>query len=147
MTTEHAADEAAIRQQIGKLVEALRAMDLERVRPFYAPDIVTFDVGPPLQRLGVEGKLRNWEEAFTVFQQPLGVEMRDLTVTVGGEVAFAHSFNRLSGTLKNGNSSSGFWVRATYCFRKIDGQWLIAHDHASVPLDFESGTALLNLDP
>jgi len=148
MATQHAVDEAAIRQQIDKLLEKIRAMDLEGVKPMiYAPDIVSFDVGPPLQRVGAEGKWQNWEEAFTVFQPPIGFEMRDLTITLGGDVAFAHSFNRLSGTLKNGNRSSGFWVRATYCFRKIDGKWLIAHDHASVPFDFESGRPLLNLEP
>jgi hypothetical protein len=32
-------------------------------------------------------------------------------------------------------------------FRKIDGNWLIAHDQVSVPLDLESGRALLNLRP
>jgi hypothetical protein len=31
--------------------------------------------------------------------------------------------------------------------RKIDGNWLIAHDQVSVPLDVESGSALLNLKP
>jgi ketosteroid isomerase-like protein len=66
---------------------------------------------------------------------------------VNDDIAFAYSLNRISGTLKNGNASSGFWVRATTCFRKIDGNWLIVHDHASVPLDFESGRALLNLEP
>jgi hypothetical protein len=33
------------------------------------------------------------------------------------------------------------------CFLRNDGRWLIAHDHASVPLDFASGKALLNLEP
>jgi ketosteroid isomerase-like protein len=41
----------------------------------------------------------------------------------------------------------GYWVRSTTCFRKIDGRWLIAHDQVSVPLDLESGRALLNLEP
>jgi len=27
------------------------------------------------------------------------------------------------------------------------GKWLVAHDHASVPLDFENGRAVLNLEP
>jgi ketosteroid isomerase-like protein len=65
---------------------------------------------------------------------------------VGDDVAFAHSLNRISGTLKDG-SRSDFWLRSTTCFRKIDGNWLIAHDHVSVPLDLEPGTALLNLEP
>jgi len=146
MATQHAVDEANIRQQIDKLVEAIRAMDLEGVKPIYAPDIVSFDVGPPLQHVGAEAKWRNWVDAFTVFQRPLSYEIRNLTITLDGDVAFGHSLNRLSGTLKNGNRS-GFWVRATFCFRKIDGNWLIVHDHASVPLDLESGRALLNLEP
>jgi ketosteroid isomerase-like protein len=146
MATQHAVDEAGIRQQIDKLVEAIRALDLEGLKPIYAPDMVSFDVGPPLQHVGAEAKWSNWVDAFTAFQRPLGYEIRNLTITLDGDVAFAHSLNRLSGTLKNGNRS-GFWVRATCCFRKIDGSWLIAHDHVSVPLELESGRALLNLEP
>ena len=147
MATRHAVDHAGIRRQIDKLVEAVRAMDLEGLKAIYAPDIVTFDVQAPLQRVGAEAKSGNWVDAFAAFQRPLGYEIRDLTITMGGDVAFAHGFGRLSGTLKNGNRIDGFWVRFTACFRKIDGNWLIAHDHVSVPLDLDSGRALLNLEP
>ena len=146
MATQHAIDEAEIRQRIDALVEAIRGADLEGLKPLFAPEMVSFDVGPPLQHVGVEAKLKNWIEAFTTFQPPLGYEVRDLTMTVSGDLAFAHSLNRLSGTLKNGIRGGG-WVRATYCFRKIDGNWMITHDHVSVPLDPESGRALLNLEP
>jgi ketosteroid isomerase-like protein len=33
-----------------------------------------------------------------VYERPLGYEILDLTATVGGDVASAHSVNRLSGT-------------------------------------------------
>jgi ketosteroid isomerase-like protein len=36
--------------------------------------------------------------------------------------------------LKNGRRSH-FWLSWTACSRKIDGTWLIAHDHVSVPVD------------
>ncbi len=121
-------------------------MDLEAFKRIYASDVVSFDVQPPLQHVGAEAKLRNWTEAFTVLQAPLGYEVADLRVAVQGDVAFAHSLNRLSGTLHNG-SRSGFWVRATVCFRKVDGDWLVVHDHVSVPLDIRTGRALLNLEP
>jgi uncharacterized protein (TIGR02246 family) len=146
MATRHAIDEADIRQRIDKLVEAVRAMDLEGAMSFYAPDIVSFDFEPPLQHVGAEAKRKNWMRAFAAYQRPLGYEIRDLAITAGDDVAFAHSLNRISGTLKNG-SRSDFWLRSTTCFRKIDGNWLIAHDHVSVPLDLEPGTALLNLEP
>ena len=146
MATRLAIDEADIRQRINKAVEAIRAMDLEGVKPIYAPDIVSFDIVPPLQHVGAEAKWKNWEEVFTAYRSPLGYEIRDLTITVAGDVAFGHSLNRISGTLRNGDRS-GFWVRWTTCFRKIDGTWLIVHDQVSVPLDVQSGRALLNLEP
>jgi len=39
------------------------------------------------------------------------------------------------------------WLRATSGVRKVDGKWLIVHDHISVPADFETGKALLELKP
>ena len=147
MATPHAADEGRIRQLIDKMAEAIRARDLESLRACFAPDMVSFDVGgPPLQTVGAEAKLKNWEMAFAVFQPPLSYEIRDLTITVGGDVAFGHSFNRFSGTLENGGGF-GPWVRYTVGFRKIDGNWFIAHDQVSLPVDFGSGRALLNLEP
>ena len=146
MATQHAADEVDIRQLIGRLTDAIRTMDLEAMKSIYAPDIVTFDVTGPLQRVGAEAKQENWTEAFEAFQPPIGYEIRDLTIFSGGDMAFAHGLARLSGTLKNGAAGGGFWVRFTGCLRKIDGHWLIAHDHASVPLDLASGRAALTRD-
>ena len=147
MATQRAIDEAEIRQRIDKFVEAVRAMDLKGVKPIYAPDIVSFDFVPPLQHVGAEAKLKNWVNVFTVYQRPLGYEIRDLTITLGDDVAFGRSFNRISGTLKKSGSRSDYWIRWTTCFRKIDGNWLIVHDHVSVPVDVESSRALLNLKP
>ena len=147
MSTQQPGAEAEVRQRIDQLVDAIRAMDLEGLKQIYAPDIVTFDVQGPLQRVGAEAKLGNWVEAFTAFQPSLGYELRDLTITVGGDLAVAHGFARLSGTLKNGSRTDGFWVRFTACLRRVDGTWLIVHDHASLPLDIRSGRALMNLQP
>ena len=146
MAAQHEGDEADIRQRIDQLVQAIRALELEGVKPVYAPGIVSFDMVPPLQHVGAEAKWKNWADVFAVYQRPLGYEIRDLTLTVGQDVAFGHSLNRISGTLKNG-TRTGYWVRWTGCFRKIDGTWLIVHDQVSVPLDVESGRALLNLEP
>ncbi len=137
-TQRTALDEASIRERIGRLAGSIRAMDLEGVMSNYATDIVSFDVQQPLRKVGAAGKRQNWVEAFTVFQPPLDYEVRDLSIMVGDNVAFAYSLNRLAGILKNG-TSSGPWVRSTLCFRKIDGNWLIAHDHGSLPVDVQTG--------
>ncbi|WP_201285579.1 YybH family protein [Chelativorans xinjiangense] len=120
MAAQQAIDEAQIRQRIDKLVAAIRAMDLEGMKSIYAPDIVSFDIVPPLQHVGAKAKWKNWVDAFAMYKHPLGYEIRNLKITLGDDLAFGHSLNRISGTLKNGNSSD-FWARWTTCFRKIDG--------------------------
>lgn len=146
MSTRREMDEAAIRQRIDKIIEGLRAKDLEGLRRLYATDVVSFDVEPPLQHAGVDAKMKNWTNVFTIFQD-VTYEVRDLTLTVGDDVAFGHCFGRLGGTLKNGTATSGMWVRATFCFRKIDGDWLIVHDQVSVPFDMRSGKGVTDLEP
>jgi ketosteroid isomerase-like protein len=139
-------NEVEIRQQVDKIVEGIRAKDLEVLRRLYATDVVSFDVEPPLQHVGIEAKLKNWAAAFLFFHD-VTYEVRDLALTVGDDVAFGHGFGRLSGTVKNGAATSGMWVRVTFCFRRIDGNWLIVHDQASVPFDISSGKGIADLEP
>jgi ketosteroid isomerase-like protein len=138
--------ESEIRRRVDELVAAIRAMDLDRVMSVYASDIVSFDVEPPLQHVGAAAKRKNWARVFSMYQRPLDYEIRDLAVAVNDDVAFGHGFVRIAGTLKNGNGTA-HWLRLTTCFRKIGGQWLIVLDQVSMPLDLESGRALLNLTP
>ncbi|CAM4482653.1 nuclear transport factor 2 family protein [Nocardia ninae] len=139
-------DDVELRRQIDKLVEALRAKDLEGVQRQYTTDVVSFDVEPPLQHVGIAAKLENWATVFLLFET-VDYEIRDLTFTVGGDVAFGHAFARLHGTLKNGATTTGMWVRATFGMRKIDHTWLIAHDQVSVPFEFHSGKGVVDLEP
>lgn len=141
-----AVDEVEIRERIAEAVEALRAKDLGALERLYTTDVVSFDVEPPLQHVGIAAKLRNWATVFQVFES-VDYEVRELTFAVGDDVAFGHAFARLSGTLKNGAATNGMWVRVTYGFRKIDGLWLIAHDQVSVPFDLATGRGVVDLEP
>ncbi|MDI2127545.1 YybH family protein [Yinghuangia seranimata] len=146
MPAQREADEAGIRRQVDTIVEGLQAKDPDVLKQVYATDIVSFDVEPPLQTVGVAAKLRNWAPVFASFDT-VTYEVRRLTLAVGDEVAFGHAFARLGGRLKNGTTVTGMWVRVTYGFRKIDGTWLITHDQVSVPLDIVSGKAVVDLEP
>ena len=139
-------EEAAIRRVIEGYVEALRAKDLDGVMSMYAPQIVTFDVVPPLHYVGADAMRRRWEEVFSLLPGQFGYEMADLSITVGEDMAFTHSFNRTSATLPAGQQI-GTWVRWTACWRKIAGQWLLVHDQVSVPVDVRTGKAVLDLSP
>ncbi|GAB3460920.1 YybH family protein [Actinophytocola sediminis] len=139
-------NEIEIGQHIGTIVEGIQAKDLDTLRRLYATDVVSFDVEPPLEHVGVEAKLRNWTNVFTFFQE-VKYELRELAVTVGGDVAFAHGFGRLSGTLRDGTTTNGMWVRATLGLRRTAEGWLITHDQASVPFDIRTGKGVTDLEP
>jgi ketosteroid isomerase-like protein len=135
-----------IRARVGGIAQAIREKDLDGLRRLYAEDVVSFDIDPPLQHVGVEAKLKNWERVFTFFAEPT-YEVRDLTVVAGEDLAYAHFFGRLSGTLANGAQAAGMWVRGTLCFRRTGDTWLIAHDQVSVPLDITTGRGVTDLEP
>ncbi|MFI9816063.1 YybH family protein [Saccharothrix variisporea] len=135
-----------IRERVSGIAQAIRDKDLAGLRRLYAEDVVSFDIDPPLQHVGVDAKLKNWERVFTFFAEPT-YEVRDLTVVAGEDLAFAYFFGRLSGTLGNGTKTPGMWVRGTLCFRKVEGTWLIAHDQVSVPLDIATGRGVTDLEP
>ena len=138
--------EALIRRRIEELAKALRAKDIDGVMSLFAPDLVSFDITPPLRYVGADNKRRAWQEAFAIYTGPFDYELHDLTVTTDGELAFVHSLNHVTATLASGHVTD-MWLRWTACFRRIDGDWLVVHDHVSVPADLEHGQAALNLTP
>src|SRR5262250_3720593 len=138
--------ESVIRQRVEDLVNAIRAEDIDAITSAYAPDLVSFDIVPPLRYVGADGKRRAWQEAFASSTGPIAYEVRDLNVTTHGELAFVHSVNHVNAALANGRITD-LWLRWTACFRRIDGVWLVVHDRASLPADLEHGEAVLNLTP
>ncbi len=141
MATTHP-HEPAIRQLLGSLVRALRAEDLDAVREIYAPDVVSFDVEPLLQHVGIDAKLRNWVQVFDAFAT-IEYELHDLVLTVDEHVAFG----RLRGTLPDGTAVPGTWVRGTFGLRRDGDRWRVAHDQVSLPVDVRTGAAATDLEP
>lgn len=135
--------EEVIRQRVADWATALRARDIDAAMSLYAPGIVSFDVGLPLRYEGADNKRRAWQELFAAFTGSIGYEVRDLNITTDGELAVVHSLNHVSGTLVSGPAEDR-WVRWTACFRRIDGVWLIVHDHVSVPANFEHREAVVS---
>jgi len=54
MTIKEQENEAAIRELVDGFVRALRAKDIDGVMAVFTRDVVSFDLGPPLQHGGGE---------------------------------------------------------------------------------------------
>ena len=145
-TENIAVDEVQIRGLIESKIKAVRAKDVDRATSGYAPDALSFDVVNPLRYVGADAIRKRLEGWFSSFQGSIGLEIRDLNITVGDAVAFSHCLNHVSATTTDGGKLDMWW-RETACYRKIEGKWLITHQHSSVPFDVESGKASLDLKP
>ena len=73
MAARHAKDGADIRQRIDKLAGAIRTTDLEGVMSMYSPDVVSFDIVPPLQHVGDAAKRKNWADVPLVVPSGRGL--------------------------------------------------------------------------
>jgi ketosteroid isomerase-like protein len=144
--TDVAQNDAPIRQRIDSWTKALRAKDLDGLMSHYAEDVLVFDLAPPLQFEGVGVYRKNWAEWFPTFEGPVGYGIRNLNIAVGGDVAFCRSLNRITGLRKDGENTD-VWVRATVGFQKIGAQWMITHEHFSVPINMETFAGELELKP
>jgi len=143
---EDAVAEDIIRQRMQDWAKAVSAKDIDGAMSLYAPSVVSFDINPPLRYGGADNKRQAWLKVFAAYPGRFSYEVRDLSVTTQGELAFVHSLNHVTGTLANGHTND-MWVRWTACFRRIEGVWLVVHDHVSVPADLAQGKAVTNLTP
>ncbi len=147
MTTRNGTDEAQIGQLMDDWTNAIRVKDVDALMSCYQPEILWFDLAPPLRNMGANAYRKEWEEWFATWEGPIGYEIRDLSITPGDMVAFSTSLNRISGT-RTGGEKDDVWIRATVCFRKVNGNWMITHEHFSVPFYMDgSYRAAVDLKP
>lgn len=139
-------EESAVRSVIYALVKAVQSNDVEAMLAHCVPDLVMFNMLPPIQHEGAGAIRRLWAKELGGFVPPLEYEVHQLDITVGGAVAFARCLNRFVGRRKDGKRSSS-WLRSTLGLRKLEGRWKVLHEHVSVPFDSETGKPLLELKP
>jgi uncharacterized protein (TIGR02246 family) len=141
-------NEAEIRQLLDRWAKAFHARDLNGIMSIYEPGqaLVSYDIVPPLQYTGFEAYKKDYQEFLDQFQGPIDVEYPNVRIIASDTVAFSHGLERLTGTLKNGQKFDT-WIRFTEGYRKTNGHWLAIHDHISVPIDLDTGKAVLDLKP
>ncbi|MEV0369809.1 SgcJ/EcaC family oxidoreductase [Streptomyces sp. NPDC050636] len=146
--TERKSDEARIRALLEDRAAATTARDARRFLGYCTPDAVQFDLAPPLQLRGSEALDQGAVEAwYATWDGAIEISLSQVEITVGDDVAFSHSINRMHGTKADGHEVE-LWSRATVGLRKIDGTWKITHTHDSVPFLMDgSGLAALDLKP
>lgn len=143
-----AAAEGEIKTLENSFAAAFKAKDVDAVMKVYVPDdtLVIFDVVPPRQYVGATAYRKDWEQFLGSFDGPVKFELTDLAVVAEGNVGFGHSIQHVVGKDKKGQVID-FTVRVTDGYRKVDGHWLVAHEHVSVPVDLDTNKPDLQSKP
>jgi ketosteroid isomerase-like protein len=141
-----ASTQSEIRALLDSRSEAMRTKDIDRLMSLYSPDIVYFDLVPPLQYAGSATLRNRFSHWFDGWNGAIGQEIRDVNILASGDIAAAHMLIRASGIRKDGREV-GYWVRASNFCQRSSNRWLFTHEHVSLPVEFPSGIAAMDLVP
>jgi uncharacterized protein (TIGR02246 family) len=126
-------DERALRQLIDDWSAAARRRDYDGVLAHHAQNILMFDVPPPFQSEGLEAYRQTWDLLFDSLADPPTFDFSDIRVTVGADLAFATAHGKCLSRERGAVTETAF--RLTMCFQKRGGEWLVIHEHHSVPAE------------
>jgi ketosteroid isomerase-like protein len=139
-------DVADIHNEVESFRKAVLAKDMKGIARYYwnSPDLVVFDVITPLSYVGWESFRKDWEGFFVDFRTISLYDWNNVKIEASGDIGYLRAFIHMKGDLNNGEQLE-MTVRDTAIFRRIEGHWVVVHDHGSVPFDsFQSRRALVN---
>lgn len=123
--------ELSNQEQVKKVIDdwcqAIRDINYENLLSAHTEDILMFDVPPPLQNKGLGEYKKTWDLFYQYSSGGKGsFELEELQITAGEDVAFCTALLAIG----NGRKPE---CRLTVGLKKIEGRWLIAHEHHSAP--------------
>ena len=132
--TGGADEEREVRRVIENWAAAVRARDYDGILANHTADFVMFDVPPPIESVGLTAYRKTWDLFLGWSAGDVRFEIQKMTVVAGDDVAFAFARMGCYGPDAEGKPAP-LDFRLTIGLKRIGGQWLIAHEHHSVPAE------------
>ncbi|MDB4919690.1 MAG: glyoxalase/bleomycin resistance protein/dioxygenase [Mucilaginibacter sp.] len=124
-------NEAQIRMLIENWAAAIRNKDIDGILAHHSADLVMFDVPLPFQSVGIDAYRKTWD-LFFKYTKPGVFDITELNIIADEQVAFCYATMKCSD-----KSSSDEFVelpfRLTIGLKKTGEQWVIVHEHHSIP--------------
>jgi uncharacterized protein (TIGR02246 family) len=125
-------DEADVRDLIERWAKAVRNQDMDGILADHSADLLLFDVPPPFESRGIEAYRESWGLFYSSQPEPIAFDIQRMEVVAGVDVAFVTAAMQCAEKGKNGERTT-LDFRLTVGLRKIEGRWMILHEHHSVP--------------
>lgn len=122
----------------------LSAGDVPGMQECNAPTVVDYNLAPPLVAAADGHDPKPLTEWVAGFDAPPRIAVTELNITTDGDVAFATSLDSMTAVPRGTEEEFTLWYRVTLGLRRIDGRWLVTHQHHSVPfyMDATMGAAV-----
>ena len=134
--------------EIGALLDAysasVYAQDVDRFMSAYADDVRVFDLWGAWEVVGAT----SWRESIVGWFSSLGdervvVDFDDVKISVGGDLAAVVAVITYSAESAGGVRVRQMSNRLTWVLARIEGAWLVTHEHTSAPVDDSTGKVIL----
>ncbi|MDI1429423.1 YybH family protein [Polyangium sorediatum] len=131
---EQSAPEKPTTELMQRTWDAWSSLDPQNSAPFYAKDegLVFFDFAP-LEHRGWKAYEKGVKDLLAQFSSLKAKVRDDARIEAHGNTALAASVVHFDITFKDGMTES-FDARWSVVWAWRDGQWLIVHEHVSVPI-------------
>jgi len=130
--TEKSMDEAFIRHMIEVRQRAICHKDVETIISQYVPNVSSLELYKLQPATSIHTIKTRWLKWFACFNDIVPYELSGLEIIVGDNIAFSHCLTSAMGFI-NQHKKNNFWCRTTIGYQKINGNWLITHEHNSEP--------------
>jgi ketosteroid isomerase-like protein len=130
--TEKSIDEAFIHHMIQVRQRAICHKDVETIISQYVPNVSSLDLYKPQQGTSIHTIKSQMLKWFAGYIDTVPYKSSGLEIIVGDNIAFSHCLTSALGLI-NQHTKNNLWCRTTMCYQKINGNWLITHEHNSEP--------------
>lgn len=128
---------------LASYVAAVVAKDIEAFVKLYAADVRIFDAWSQQEYRGQDAwrvMARDW---FTSLgDEKVEVNFAEVFSTIGEETAFGAALASFTAIDAQGTALRSLTNRFTVVLSKNGGKWEAIHEHTSLPIDQETGTAI-----
>jgi len=106
-------------------------------------DVSMFDVSTQLE--GIDAYKKEWEKFSPYFNENMQIMRRDMKIYTSEDLAVLHCHSKVENSKLKGKLQMP-WCRTTLCLQKKNNQWLVVHQHISMPIDIMTGKAIVLKD-
>ena len=124
-------NEKQIRALIENWAAAVRNRDMDAILTHHSVEMVMYDVPFPFKSVGIEAYRETWVLFFKCTKAAV-FDIKELNIIADEQVAFCYAEMQCADKSDTGEFEI-LAFRLTIGLKKVGDQWIIVHEHHSVP--------------